>query len=89
VRIALIDGAGHSPNVEKPEQVAPLILEFVADQGDEAASEHPPSDVGRKRAAAKRRQKQRRAARKQAARQKQEQGQAGGGHPADQPVGSG
>jgi pimeloyl-ACP methyl ester carboxylesterase len=28
--VALIQGAGHSPNVEKPEQVAPLILAFAA-----------------------------------------------------------
>jgi pimeloyl-ACP methyl ester carboxylesterase len=46
VRTALIDGAGHSPNVEKPHQVAALINEFIADQGDEAASEHPPPNVG-------------------------------------------
>ncbi|HEX5894337.1 MAG TPA: alpha/beta fold hydrolase, partial [Solirubrobacterales bacterium] len=30
VQTELIDGAGHSPNVEKPEEVAPLILAFAA-----------------------------------------------------------
>jgi pimeloyl-ACP methyl ester carboxylesterase len=29
VRIELIEGAGHSPNVETPEEIAPLILEFA------------------------------------------------------------
>jgi pimeloyl-ACP methyl ester carboxylesterase len=28
-RIELIEGAGHSPNVETPEEIAPLILEFA------------------------------------------------------------
>jgi pimeloyl-ACP methyl ester carboxylesterase len=45
VRTALIDGAGHSPNVEKPEEAARLILEFAADAGDEGAG-HPPRRVG-------------------------------------------
>jgi pimeloyl-ACP methyl ester carboxylesterase len=30
VQTELIEGAGHSPNVEKPEQVGPLILAFAA-----------------------------------------------------------
>ena len=46
VRIALVDGAGHSPNVEKPEQTARLILEFAQDPGDEAES--PPKPKGGK-----------------------------------------
>jgi pimeloyl-ACP methyl ester carboxylesterase len=46
VRTAVIETAGHSPNVETPEQIAPLIQEFIADQGDETAAEHPPPNVG-------------------------------------------
>ena len=37
-RTASIKDAGHSPNVEKPEEVARLILEFAQDPGDEAES---------------------------------------------------
>jgi pimeloyl-ACP methyl ester carboxylesterase len=37
-RTALIDGAGHSPNVEQPRRTARLILEFAQDPGDEAES---------------------------------------------------
>jgi pimeloyl-ACP methyl ester carboxylesterase len=43
-RIALIPEAGHSPNVEKPEETARLILEFAADAGDEVVT--PPRNVG-------------------------------------------
>jgi pimeloyl-ACP methyl ester carboxylesterase len=46
-RIALIPGAGHSPNVEKPEETADLILEFAADAGDEIVT--PPRNVGLER----------------------------------------
>lgn len=42
VRTALIEGAGHSPNVEKPVQTARLILEFAAEAGDEAEVPQPP-----------------------------------------------
>lgn len=35
VRTATIEDAGHSPNVEQPEETAQLILEFAADAGDE------------------------------------------------------
>ena len=48
VRTAVIAEAGHSPNVETPARVAPLILEFAADPGDEAAGERPPRNVGKK-----------------------------------------
>ncbi len=44
-RIAEIRGAGHSPNVERPEQTAALIEEFVVDAGDDTAG-GPPRDVG-------------------------------------------
>lgn len=37
-RVAIIPGAGHSPNVEKPKETARLILEFAIDPGDEAES---------------------------------------------------
>jgi pimeloyl-ACP methyl ester carboxylesterase len=43
-RIAEIDDAGHSPQVEKPEETAQLILEFAADAGDEVLA--PPPDTG-------------------------------------------
>lgn len=49
VRTALIDGAGHSPNVERPRETARLILEFAKEAGDEAGARQPP----RKRAKAK------------------------------------
>jgi pimeloyl-ACP methyl ester carboxylesterase len=42
VRTALIEGAGHSPNVEKPEETARLILEFASEAGDEAEVPQPP-----------------------------------------------
>ena len=41
-RVAEVDGAGHSPNVEKPQETAALIEEFAAEAGDEAASPKPP-----------------------------------------------
>ena len=53
VRVAVIEEAGHSPNVETPAQVAALIREFIADPGDEAAAEHPPRDVGKKQGGGK------------------------------------
>ncbi len=34
-QITMIEGSGHSPNVEKPEETSALILEFAADPGDE------------------------------------------------------
>jgi pimeloyl-ACP methyl ester carboxylesterase len=47
VRTATIEGAGHSPHVEKPEETAPLILEFAADAGDEVLAPAPePPDGG-------------------------------------------
>jgi len=45
VRTALVEGAGHSPNVEQPEKTARLILEFAQDPGDEAES--PPKKQGK------------------------------------------
>jgi pimeloyl-ACP methyl ester carboxylesterase len=45
VRVATVEGAGHSPNVEKPEQTARLILEFAAEASDAALS--PPEGGGR------------------------------------------
>jgi pimeloyl-ACP methyl ester carboxylesterase len=36
VQITMVEGAGHSPNVEKPQQTAALILEFAANAGDES-----------------------------------------------------
>lgn len=40
-RLAEIDGAGHSPNVERPGETAALIEEFAADAGDEAIAPRP------------------------------------------------
>jgi pimeloyl-ACP methyl ester carboxylesterase len=42
VRTATIEGAGHSPNVEKPDETARLILEFADEAGDEAEVPQPP-----------------------------------------------
>jgi pimeloyl-ACP methyl ester carboxylesterase len=44
-RVAEVDGAGHSPNVEKPEETARLVLEFAADACDDSI-EAPPPDIG-------------------------------------------
>ncbi len=44
-RTAEVEGAGHSPNVEKPEETARLIIEFAADASDDS-NEAPPRDVG-------------------------------------------
>lgn len=46
VRTALVEGAGHSPNVEQPAKTARLIGEFAQDPGDEAES--PPRGKGGK-----------------------------------------
>jgi pimeloyl-ACP methyl ester carboxylesterase len=45
--IAMIKGAGHSPNVEKPAQTAALIHEFAANAGDNTGRPLPP-DIGLK-----------------------------------------
>lgn len=44
-RVATIQDAGHSPNVEQPRKTAALIEEFAADAGDDTI-EHPPKDIG-------------------------------------------
>jgi pimeloyl-ACP methyl ester carboxylesterase len=46
VRTATVEDAGHSPNVEQPDDTARLILEFAADAGDEAASPLPEHQGG-------------------------------------------
>jgi pimeloyl-ACP methyl ester carboxylesterase len=46
-RRAEIEGAGHSPNVEKPRETAALIEEFALDAGDETIP-GPPQDVGQR-----------------------------------------
>jgi pimeloyl-ACP methyl ester carboxylesterase len=46
-RVAMVEEAGHSPNVEQPQRTAALIEEFAADAGDETIAQ-PPRDVGRK-----------------------------------------
>jgi pimeloyl-ACP methyl ester carboxylesterase len=46
-RVAEIEGAGHSPNVERPQETAALIQEFAIDAGDEAI--RPPRGVGQRR----------------------------------------
>jgi hypothetical protein len=45
--VAEIEGAGHSPNVEKPQETAALIEEFAIEAGDEALS--PPRAGGGQR----------------------------------------
>lgn len=47
VRTVLIEDVGHSPNVERPEETAQLILEFAQDPGDEAERPQPPRQGGR------------------------------------------
>jgi hypothetical protein len=42
---AEIPDAGHSPNVEKPEETARLLLEFAANASDDSV-EPPPRDIG-------------------------------------------
>jgi pimeloyl-ACP methyl ester carboxylesterase len=42
VRMAIVKDAGHSPNVEKPDETARLVLQFAAEAGDEAQSPEPP-----------------------------------------------
>jgi pimeloyl-ACP methyl ester carboxylesterase len=42
VRTATVEGAGHSPNVERPAQTARLIGEFANEAGDEAEVPQPP-----------------------------------------------
>ena len=46
-RLAEIESAGHSPNVEKPQETAALIEEFALDAGDETIP-GPPKDVGQR-----------------------------------------
>jgi pimeloyl-ACP methyl ester carboxylesterase len=41
VRTATVESAGHSPNVEQPEETANLVLEFAADAGDEVLAPPP------------------------------------------------
>jgi pimeloyl-ACP methyl ester carboxylesterase len=43
----IVEGAGHSPNVEKPQQTAALILEFIANAGDEITPPTPPASPGK------------------------------------------
>lgn len=59
-QLELIDGAGHSPNVETPEQVAPLILAFA----EQPTPEQLQAAAARKAAAKKRKAAAQRAARK-------------------------
>ena len=39
--VSLVQGSGHSPNVEKPQETSALVLEFAANPGDEAAPAKP------------------------------------------------
>jgi pimeloyl-ACP methyl ester carboxylesterase len=48
VRTAIVDGAGHSPNVEKPGETARLVLEFATEAGDEAQSPEPSTGKAKK-----------------------------------------
>jgi pimeloyl-ACP methyl ester carboxylesterase len=66
----LIDGAGHSPNVEKPAEIAPMILAF-ADRPSAAEREQQAAEARqqaqRQKAAAARKKAKARAAKKRAA----------------------
>jgi pimeloyl-ACP methyl ester carboxylesterase len=60
--ISIVQGAGHSPNVEKPQETASLILEFAANPGDEAGPAKPefkPPNKGTAPNKKKKRQRQR------------------------------
>ena len=39
--VSMVEGSGHSPNVEKPQETSALVLEFAANPGDEAAPAKP------------------------------------------------
>jgi pimeloyl-ACP methyl ester carboxylesterase len=45
-RLAEIEGAGHSPNVERPDRTAALIQEFAVDAGDDTIPP-PPEGTGK------------------------------------------
>jgi pimeloyl-ACP methyl ester carboxylesterase len=45
-RGATVEEAGHSPNVEQPEETAELVLEFAADAGDEVLPAPEPKGSG-------------------------------------------
>ncbi len=45
VQTTIVEGAGHSPNVEKPNETAALLLEFSANPGDEHQSPLEPEFV--------------------------------------------
>ena len=49
VRTELIEGAGHSPNVETPEQVAALILAFAAPPAPVKKAASPPDRADKRR----------------------------------------
>jgi pimeloyl-ACP methyl ester carboxylesterase len=51
VRLAEVEGAGHSPNVEKPDETAALIEEFAVEVGDEFQSPPSAQEDGRRRSA--------------------------------------
>jgi pimeloyl-ACP methyl ester carboxylesterase len=46
VRVATIEGSGHTPQIENPEETAQLIEEFAADAGDEVLAPAPESAGG-------------------------------------------
>jgi pimeloyl-ACP methyl ester carboxylesterase len=46
-RTAVIEGAGHSPNVEKPQKTARLVLRFASQAGDQAKVRQPPKRRGK------------------------------------------
>jgi pimeloyl-ACP methyl ester carboxylesterase len=54
VRTAEVEGAGHSPNVEKPQETARLVLEFAADASDDSIPP-PPPNIGQNKPNNKRR----------------------------------
>jgi pimeloyl-ACP methyl ester carboxylesterase len=70
IRTATIEDAGHSPNVEQPEETARLILEFAADAGDEVLAPPPPEAGGTEHKGGRRNEKIKGHGRK--ARQKEE-----------------
>ena len=48
-QVAVIEGAGHSPNVEKPQETAALIEEFALDAGDDTIPPPPKGGGGKQK----------------------------------------
>lgn len=59
VQTTIVEGAGHSPNVEKPKETAALLLEFSANPGDEQQSSQSEFTPPNKQTAANKKKRRR------------------------------